>query len=351
MSLVRPLSRARGVLHTSAGSVADVVQLFHKLSSSPPLGDKEVNMLRFHPAFVNERASLLRGTFTARDEGRLRLALRNTLATTTRYRVTAASGLLLNGPIGDSTGQAGTSLLLALRGTRVLCAKVGPARLRSEFAVSARLAPFRCPAVLLIESCEEVPKHVGSDNLVALVMPVYPMSLSAVVLALPPEPSATRNEVSRAVALRGLAAIAAFSLAGMAHGDIKPSNFVLGGAGEVVLIDFGTAQPLGSSFTESSIFNLNEPRKAATLYDLVCLGATLAHVQFGALIDDGVTTRASLLHEVSALVTDATQDVFSVIRRCLDPTSEVRADAGAYVRSAALLVASEEQARAVWPST
>jgi hypothetical protein len=343
-------ARFRTLLRTSAGPIADVLQLFNKLSASPLLDDKEVNMLRFHPLFANERSSLLRGTFLARDAGRLLLALRNTLATTTRYRVTAESGLVLNGPIGDSTGQAGTSLLLALRGTRVLCAKVGPARLRSEFTVSARLAPYRCPAVLLIESCDHVPKQLGHDDLVALVMPVYPMSLAAVVLALPPGPSATRNEVSRAVALHGLAAIAAFSLAGMAHGDIKPSNFVLGGAGEVVLIDFGTARPLGGSFTESSIFNLNEPREATTFYDLVCLGATLAHVQFGTLIDDGVTTRASLLDEVYASVTDATRDVFSVIRRCLDPTSEVRADAGAYVLSAALLVASEEQARAVWPS-
>ena len=71
-----------------------------------------------------------------------------------------------------------------------------------------------------------------------------------------------------------------------------------GASAACVLIDLGTARAVGDAFSESSIFSLNEPRVASAGYDLVCLGATLAMLQLELFVEEGVTTRATLLEAV-----------------------------------------------------
>lgn len=220
-----------------------------------------------------------------------------------------ASGIVLDGPVGASAGQAGTVVLIALCGARALCAKVGPrAVVRREWAAmeavhgrGARVAP----TVACAEGCEDIPSADAAGR-AALLLPLYPLSLADAMAALPAGPSRARDALSASVALCGLAAIAAFARAGWSHGDIKPANIMLTGASSAcVLIDLGTARAVGDAFSESSIFSLNELRVASVRYDLVCLGAMLAMLQLELFVEEGVTTRASLLEAVRRVAADA----------------------------------------------
>jgi serine/threonine protein kinase len=60
------------------------------------------------------------------------------------------------------------------------------------------------------------------------------------------------NTVTR-LAMAVLRALAAFHHAGYTHSDIKPSNIVVSPSGDFVVIDFGSAVPIGHeirSFTQ-----------------------------------------------------------------------------------------------------
>jgi hypothetical protein len=161
------------------------------------------------------------------------------------------------------------------------------------------------PTVACAEGCEDIPSDYAPGR-AALLLPLYPLSLADALVALPAGPSRARDALSASAALCGLAAIAAFARAGWSHGDIKPANIMLTGASAAcVLIDLGTARALGDAFSESSIFSLNEPRVASAAYDLVCLGATLAMLQLELFVEEGVTTRASLLEAVRRVAADA----------------------------------------------
>ena len=239
----------------------------------------------------------------------MRAKLRNVLSSTTRARFLLSSGIVVDGPVGASTGQAGTVVLHALCGARALCAKIGPrAVVRREWAAmeavhgrGARLAP----TVACAQGCEDIPS-ADAPGRAALLLPLYPLSLADALAALPAGPSRARDALSASAALCGLAAIAAFARAGWSHGDIKPANIMLTGASAAcVLIDLGTARAVGDAFSESSIFSLNEPRVASAGYDLVCLGATLAMLQLELFVEEGVTTRATLLEAVRRVAADA----------------------------------------------
>ncbi len=225
------------------------------------------------------------------------------LSSSTRARFFLSSGIVLDGPVGASVGEAGTAVLFALRGARALCAKVGSrALVRREWAAmvavhgdGVRIAP----TVVRAESCEDLTPSDGFER-AALLLPLFPLSLADASYALPYGQGPARDALAASAAVCGLAAIAAFMRVGWAHGDIKPANIMLAGGSSsaCVLIDLGTARPIGDTFTESSLFSLKEPRVASTAYDLVCLGATLAMLQLEIFVDEGVTTRASLLAAV-----------------------------------------------------
>ena len=283
------------------GGGGDVVALLGAFVEEA-LSPAQAHAFRFHAAFSAEREALQAHAFNARSANAVRAKLRNVLSSTTRARFLLSSGIVVDGPVGASTGQAGTVVLHALCGARALCAKVGPrAVVRREWAAmeavhgrGARLAP----TVACAQGCEDILSADAPDR-AALLLPLYPLSLADALAALPAGPSRARDALSASAALCGLAAIAAFARAGWSHGDIKPANIMLSGASAAcVLIDLGTARALGDFFSESSIFSLNEPFVASAGYDLVCLGATLAMLQLELFVEEGVTTRASLLEDV-----------------------------------------------------
>lgn len=240
------------------------------------------------------------GAFKLRDVTKVIMKLRSIVSTTTRNDFRLSSGVVLDGPIGVATGQAGTQILYALLGARVLCAKVGArAALNHEWNVSQVLhgGTRIAPAVVLAEALEDVP---GRD-LAALLLPIFPLSLADAAAALPSGVGPARNAIALSAAICGLAAVASFAAVGWAHGDIKPSNIMLSGSATgCVVIDFGTARKLGGIFSESSNFSLNEQRLSSVGYDLVCLGSTLAMIQHELFPEPGVTTRESLLAKLSS---------------------------------------------------
>ena len=292
----------------------DVVELLAPFWGGRALSEKQKQHLRSSPAFEGQRAKLKAGKFQDRDAFKLTRMFQHALATTTRHQFTSKSGLVLDGPVGASAGQAGIQIMYALDGAKVRCAKVGSRALQHEFEVSETIRKLvLCSSVLRILAFEEV-----KPDTFALVMPVYPMSVSDALLALPPGASTARDEIALAVALHGLAAVAAFASAGFAHGDLKPSNFMLGD--NVVCIDFGTAKKIGGSFSESSIFSVNMDRTVSTEYDLVCLGATLASLQHDEVVIDQSSTRASVLASLQRIEKKYWSPASMLAEACLLPS-------------------------------
>jgi hypothetical protein len=121
--------------------------------------------------------------------------------------------------------------------------------------------------VVRLERCDET-KRGDSEDRIVLVMPVFAASLQDAWLALPPGRGPTRHVMSLSAALSGLVSISAFARMNMAQGDIKPANMMLASdeSGVCTLIDFGTAQPVGKFFSESSPYSLGcEGQQASTM--------------------------------------------------------------------------------------
>jgi serine/threonine protein kinase len=296
----------------------DVLELLAPFKSMALLSERQKYSFRYSNAFETERRLLRSNQFDRnRHLFKLDRKLLHVLSTTTRHRFTALSGLVLDGPIGASAGQSGIELLHALDGLHVRCVKLGSSKLEEEFKISCSVhGRVRCPSVLRILAFEEVKQDVF-----VLVMPLYPMSITDVVLTLPSGPCTARDKLAQRIALEGLCSVAAFALAELAHGDIKPSNFMLDNNGHVVVIDFGTAKPIGGWFTESSPFSLNEDRTASTEYDLVCLGATVASVQHEIGIDQR-SSRSSVLSALQAV--DGERSLASLFAEaCLKPAATI----------------------------
>ena len=293
-----------------AAAVADPVALltaFH----APPLNARQQDTLRHHDALAGDRALLTSHTFATRHLFLLLKKLESVAASSTRLRLASRTGIVLDGPVNGAKAQAGTSILLALMDGQVLCAKVGSsAAVAQEWQVSQAIhASCAAPAVMKVLLHDTVPSEHGQS---LLLMPLYPMSAAAALLVLTAEHSAgpqrlrCRDTLAALVAMCGLAGIAAFARAGLAHGDIKPGNIMLtGGAAGVapcVLIDFGAALPLGQGLREFSHQYGLEHEPAATLsYDLACLASTLALVQYDLLLPVGDGTGGALLAALQAL--------------------------------------------------
>ena len=198
------------------------------------------------------------------------------------FILAATSAFVLDGPIPDARGQTGVELLYAFRGSRVCCAKVGgKATLQHEFDVAAAVhAAVLAPTVVRMLALEAVTRRASVEPYAALIMPLYSLTVGAAACAMDAGVAAAQSAFALNVAVCTLSAVAAFDLAGLAHGDIKPSNLLLAsdGSGLVVLCDLGTARRRGQAFSESSAFSLNLARTASLRYDIVSLGATLASV-------------------------------------------------------------------------
>jgi hypothetical protein len=295
--------------HAPPPDPVDLLAAFHL----KPLDERQQDALRHHDAFAGDRAQLGTGTFAPRFLPPLLMRLECVVASTTRMRIAASTGIVLDGPLSGAKGQPGTAILLALRDGEALCAKVGArAAVAREWQVSEAIHSGRAvPTVMRALLFEDVPSARGQG---LLLMPLYPLSAAAARHALAPEqrPSSLlqgrlrcRDALAAKAALCGLAAIHAFAAAGWAHGDIKPANLMLshGGAGEatpLVLIDFGAAQPVGEGLAESSAFGLEHAPIAGAAYDLACLATTVAVLQHPLPLALGAGSGAALLAALRA---------------------------------------------------
>lgn len=293
---------------------------------SAALDEKMQRAFLSEHAFKSQRKLLRAGRFAPRDVARLLHGLKNFVYTTTRHVLVSETGLVLDGPVpGSATGQGTTSVRYALVGSAVRAAKVGsPQLLDAELAASdAVAAAGASPAVMRILCKVLLPLTDGGVRRAVLVMPVYAMSLAEAVLSLPPGASPARDVLALNTAVCGAAAVAAFAAAGYAHGDIKPSNFMLDGSGLVVAIDFGTARRVTEPFTEGSPFGLDAPGEAGVAYDLTCLGATLWSVQHDSPLPPQ-PTRAALLEALAAAagVPGGCPPAATVAAYCLAPPEE-----------------------------
>jgi len=285
----------------AARAAGDAYELLRPFLSAA-LDEKMQRAFLSEPAFQSQRKLLRAGRLAPRDVTRLLHGLKNFVYTTTRNMLVSETGLVLDGPVpGSATGQGTTSVRYALVGSAVRAAKVGsPRLLDAELAASEAVAAAGAfPTVMRIVCKVSLPLADGGVQRAALVMPVYAMSLAEAALSLPPGASNARNILALNTAVCGAAAVAAFAAAGYAHGDIKPSNFMLDGSGLVVAIDFGTARRVSEPFTEGSPFGLDAPGEAGVAYDLTCLGATLWSVQHDSPLPPQCT-RAVLLAALAA---------------------------------------------------
>ena len=294
-----------GVQGAAALPPADAVALFSALHDKP-LDERQRHALRFSPAFEEDRAALRAGAFNPRSVVKVLLRLRNVVASTTRLRLVSTAGIVLDEPVSGAMGQASTSILIAYLDGLALCAKVGShAALSREWRVSQAVhARGTAPAVMKAMHFVTVPSDQGQA---LLLMPLYPRTAAEASLAMTPEHSVVpqrqrcRDTLAALVAMCGLAGIADFARAGLAHGDIKPGNIMLTGwalAGAVapcVLIDFGAAQTIGQSLAEFSAYGLEHAPVATLAYDLACLASTLALVQYDLPLAVGSGTGAALL--------------------------------------------------------
>jgi len=211
-------------------------------------------------------------------------ALIRTIASTTARRFSSATSFVLDGPVPGAHGQAGVEILFAFKGSLSLCAKVGAgAPLAREAAVAAAVhAAAEAPTVLRVVALVPVARRREAEAgpCSALLTPLCPLTVGAAAVAMDAGVAAAREAFALNVATCALAAVAAFDLAGLGHGDVKPSNLLLSGGGDglILLADFGTARPRGEQFEESSPFSLGLECAASLRYDIVSLGATLVSV-------------------------------------------------------------------------
>jgi hypothetical protein len=265
-----------------------------------PLTDADLARLASDAAFLPVTAKLARGAPLADAEvARVVMQLLRVVTPTTARRFSSETAYVIDGAVPSAPGQAGVEILYAFEGSRLLCAKVGTAAAitREHAAAAAVHAACAAPTVLRALALAPVPRRGAAEPFAALLMPLCPLTVGAAAAAMDVSAGAAAREAfSLNVATCALAAVAACSLAGLAHGDVKPSNLLLAGDGSglVLLADFGTARAVGDAFTESSAFSLNLERAASLRYDVVSLGATLASV-LSARVNVGACADAAAL--------------------------------------------------------
>jgi hypothetical protein len=254
----------------------------------PPLSESDYDRFVSHSSFTPYIAKLARGkVLNDYEVERAVHMLVRVVTPTTARRFSSTTTYVLDGPVPGARGQASVELLFAFEGSRVLCAKVGSyTLLNHELAVSRAVhAVSVAPTVMQAVALVPVFRRREKDPFAALLMPLFPMTVGVASLAMDTGVPASREAFLLNVSLCTISAVKAFSAAGYAHGDIKPSNLLVSsdGSGKIVLGDFGTARKFGEPFIESSDFSLNLERVASLHYDVVSVGATLACLLSGSL--------------------------------------------------------------------
>jgi hypothetical protein len=299
----------------TAAALSQTVSAAAVSTRLPSLSAHEVELFLYKPEFEEFRRKLIDNNLKERDVPTITRRLRTVVETSTRHRMTMESGIVLDGPIRVASSQASTSLLFAIQGTAVKCAKVGPvAAIQHEHQVYSEIHSIvTAPTLCLPTDAFRIP---GGDRM-ALIIPLYNLTVADATFSMAIGHSVARSVLAINVALCGLASMFALNSAGYAHGDIKPGNMMLDSSGLVTLIDLGTAQRLGDYFTESSNFALGELSLSSVDYDLVCLGSTLAFIEH-ALHPNDLRTRDAMLAKLSDCTSSA---VTRLAQQCLGPAS------------------------------
>ena len=222
----------------------------------------------FQNDFGDKLAQIAQGFMTTTNIQRLHSKVANKIKTKTATRLQGK--FHFDGLIPGAAGQGNSTLQFAVHGTSLCCAKVSkPSRILPEISVGAQLVEGQvCPTVMPVIDSVQI-----DGERMAMIMPYYPLDVSALDLRNSPE-TATN------VAICGLASVKAFSSKKICHGDIKPSNMMLEGARgkTVVLIDFGSSVPYGEKIAELSFaFGLDCPPEGSLEYDMTCLAVSIVH--------------------------------------------------------------------------
>jgi hypothetical protein len=153
----------------------------------------------------------------------------------------------------------------------------------------------------------------GEPQRVAMVTPYYPLPLSDFASG------NLHEEGCINVALCGLAAIKAFHAKGICHGDIKPGNMMLTGAGDnlVVTIDFGSAVAYGEPVTSvTPEFGLDHPaQEGALTFDLTCLASSIYVLTTGEQLPN---TSSFLVKLLESHTRKRTQPALQIAKCCLE---------------------------------
>ncbi|GMF31567.1 unnamed protein product [Phytophthora lilii] len=225
---------------------------------------------------------ILLGSFAlTREEAlQIRASARSAIKSATQRAIAIREGVLLDGPLHVSQGQAKSSFYYAYsRFGGILAAKVYGEKylhaFQTEVEVNLALGSHDNIVQFLksfsIKNADNEPRHI-------IVMPFFARS-AADLLAL-----------QSPIELRALVTIARDCISALCHihsrgycfADLKPANIMLrcGEQGGATLVDFGGTVRLGVSVVEiTEPFCLDAPTlQGSELLDWTCLGTTLAQL-------------------------------------------------------------------------
>lgn len=250
------------------------------------------------------------------------------------------TGYYFDRPIPCAYGQSHTSLQFIQYYCRVLCGKVGPEDIiKVEFEKSNLLhAKQRCITVLEAAEHLLLPKHRS-----ALICPYYPSSVAVF-----PHGECDLPIVIN-VAMCTLASIKAFANVGLSHGDIKPANLMLTGDSQlVILIDFGSAVPLGEIINGTSIhWGRDCPPNGSVRYDMTCLASVVYTLLYGTLTDGGVAEMITSVAEKEGSI--GGKIILDCLTRFDDDLLDIWTDWLEQVRGLSLDSAKLADFDAIWP--
>lgn len=251
----------------------------------------------------------------------------------------------------EEAGRGGMGVVYRARDTRlgrdvaVKCVAEGAnasqrARLEHEARMAARLSH---PAIATVYALEEREDGGGSAELFLISEFVRGETLRAVLAR---GPLARTNLDRYAQAIAG--GLAAAHREGVAHGDLKPENVIVGAGGAVKILDFGLAElrrgtaPMapveaiagtpGYMAPEQLRGQPSDPRADVFAFGVLLFEMATGRHPFAG--DRGAMLEAALSSRAAWDTPDLPADVAAIVRRCLSPDPASRFASGADVVAA-----------------
>ena len=259
-------------------SPSHAIELFSRIAGQK-LSKEEIRILV--KDFPQWWEVLKLGLMDENDSRYLLSLLKTTLKSRTLAGVRSNLGYVFGRTIGTGCGKSILQKLYIPKTGKVMCAKVfmnyqnasGKHSADFEYSLSRKLQPHAniAPIYEMIPFSHET----GSkDPLVALVMPLYSLSLSELISMYSNDPVPYTIFCNIAIGL--LSAASKFLESGLQHCDIKPDNVMMNESGPV-LIDMGAVVSVGDQAHEfTNYYGLDASLSAVTPeYDLFCIVTTL----------------------------------------------------------------------------